>query len=54
VTKLSHDFKSVVFFQNCVDLQRSDPGSSSETCQLSFDGENHVTGIKVEEIADPE
>jgi hypothetical protein len=51
---LSHDFMSVIFFQNCVDLLRSDPCSCSETCLLPFDGVNHVTGIKVEEVADTE
>ena len=52
MSKLSHDFKGVMFLQNCVDLLRSDPGLCSETCQLSFDGENQVIGIKVEEVAD--
>jgi len=51
MSKLSRGFKGVMFFQNCVDLLS---GSCSETCQLSFDGENQVTGIKVEEIADTE
>ena len=54
MSELSHDFKSVMFFQNCVDLLRSDPGSCSETCQMSFDGKNQVIGIKVEEVADAE
>ena len=46
--ELSHDFKGVMFFQKCVDLLRSDPGSCSETCLMSFDGENQVVGVKVE------
>lgn len=43
-----------MFFQNCVDLLRSDPGSGSETCLMSFDDENQVIGIKVEEVTDTE
>jgi hypothetical protein len=39
---------------NCVDLLRSDSDSCSETCQLSFDGENQVIGVKDEEVADTE
>ena len=38
----------------CVDLLRIDPGSNSETCLLSLDGENHGTGVKVEEVRDTE
>jgi len=49
VSELSHDFKGVMFFQNCVDLLRIDPGSSSEMCLMSFDVENQVIGVKVEE-----
>ena len=37
-----------------MDVLKSDPSSCSETCLLSFDGENHVTGIKVEEVAGTE
>jgi hypothetical protein len=41
-----------MFFQHCVDLLRSDPGSGSEMCLVSFDGENQIIGVKVEG-ADP-
>jgi len=54
VCELSRDFKGVMFLQNCVDLLRSDSDSCSETCQLSFDGENQVIGVKDEEVADTE
>ena len=54
MSKLSHDFKGVMFFQNCMDLLRSDPGSCSEMCLVSFDGENQIIGIKVEEVTDKE
>jgi len=43
-----------MFFQNCVNLLRSDPGSCSETCLTSFDGENQVIGIEVEEVTNTE
>jgi len=43
-----------MFFQNCVNLLRSGPGSCSETCLMSFDGENQVIGIKGEEVTDTE
>jgi hypothetical protein len=52
VRELSPNFKRLMFFQNCVDLLRSDPGSGSEMCLMSFDGENQVIGIKVEEVVD--
>jgi hypothetical protein len=52
VRELSHDFKGVIFFQIFVGLLRSDPGSSSEICLMSFDGESQVSGIKVEVVAD--
>jgi hypothetical protein len=39
---------------NCVDLLRNYPGSHSETCLTSSDGENQVIGVKVEEVADTE
>jgi len=54
VSELSRDFKVVMFFQNCVGLLRSDSDSCSETCQLSFDGENQVIDVKDEEVADTE
>jgi hypothetical protein len=48
VRGLSNDFKSMMFFQNCVDLLRIAPGSSSETWLMSSDDEKQVIGIKVE------
>lgn len=51
---LSHDIKNVIFFQNCVNLLRSDYGSCSETCLISLDNENWGVDIKGEEVTGTE
>jgi len=57
LTEHNHDFKSVAFLQNCVDIQ----GSCTETCatlsgngnQFLFVNIDEVTDIKAEEDPEP-
>jgi hypothetical protein len=51
--------KTVLVLQNCVGAVKAEPGSCSEQCVTSSDGENQVKDIKVEddvlveEVEDP-
>jgi hypothetical protein len=38
--------------QNCMDILKSEPGSSIGTCQISSDDGNYFVGIKVEDVTD--
>jgi hypothetical protein len=39
----------IVILQNCLDLLKAEPGSYSETCVTSYDG-NQVVGMNTEEV----
>jgi hypothetical protein len=51
ILKVSHNVDGVVVLQNCMDVLKSEPGSSIGTCQVSSD-DDHFVGIKVEVVSD--
>ena len=50
--KVSHNAVGVLGLQNCMDILKSEPDSSIETCQMSSDDGNQFVGIKVEDVTD--
>jgi hypothetical protein len=50
--KLGIDVDGIVGLQNCMDILKSEPGSSSEKCLMSSDDGNQVVSIKTEEVTD--
>ena len=47
----SHCFKSLVVLQNCMDLQKREPGSPNKTCVTSHLDGNEVIGIEAEIVS---
>ena len=43
---------SVVVLQNCMDLQKDEPGSTNKTCVSSILNGNEVIGIEAEIVSD--
>ena len=52
MNKVSCDVEGVVGLQNCMDITKSEPGSSTGTCQMSSDDGNQFVSIKVEDVTD--
>jgi hypothetical protein len=52
MSKLNHNFDSMIGLQNCMDMLKSEPGPCTWTYQMSSDNVNEVFGVKVEEVAD--
>jgi protein associated with RNAse G/E len=52
LSKLNHDFDITVVLQNCMDMLKSEPYSSTEKHIMLSDEVNEVVGIKVEEITE--
>jgi hypothetical protein len=52
MSKVSHNVDGVVGLQNCMDVLKSEPGSSIGTYHMSSDGGNQFVGIKAEVVTD--
>jgi hypothetical protein len=50
--KVSHNVEGLAGLQNCMDILKSEPDSSTGTCQMSSDDGNEFVGIKVEDATD--
>jgi hypothetical protein len=51
LSKLDHDFDDVVVLQNCMDMLKSEPGSSTEKHIMLSNDVNQVAGTKAEEVS---
>ena len=52
ISKHNHDFRCIVFLQNCMVVLQSEPPSDAELCLRSSDAANEVVGIEVEGVRD--
>ena len=52
ISKHNHDFRCMVFLQNCMVVLQSEPPSDAELCLRSSDAANEVVGIEVEGVRD--
>jgi hypothetical protein len=52
MSKVNHHSDGLVVLQNCLDIVKSEPGSCTATCLMSYDDGNQVVGIKVEHDTD--